>query len=152
MQAHLCCILERQLLAAVEFDVLAVKPREDTGEALLASTRCKERDIDSLALLTHEVARLAEYAVDAWRRNLQDITVGNDILVVELSLQLFAEFLAILDINAALFINIYAQIPVVFLDVFHVHEFNDILAGQESLCDRLYGFFDLLFCHTSTPK
>ena len=63
MQADLCDIRQRNLRRAVELDGIAVKARELAHEELLALARRVERDVDFLALLAHEVARLAQDAV-----------------------------------------------------------------------------------------
>ena len=62
MQADLCDIRQRNLRRAVELDGIAVKARELAHEELLALARRVERHVDFLALLAHEVARLAQDA------------------------------------------------------------------------------------------
>ena len=137
MQADLCDIRQRNLRRAVELDGIAVKARELAHEELLALARRVERDVDFLALLAHEVARLAQDAVDARRGHLQNVRIRHDIALVKFRFEFLAQGLTILDIDAAFLIDVDAQIPIVLLDILDIDELNDVLILQELLRDCL---------------
>lgn len=152
MKADLCNIRQRDLRLAIELDRIAIEARELADDELLALARRVERDVDLLAPLAREVARLAQDAVDARRGHLQNVRIRHDIALVERLLELLAQRLAILDIDAAFLIDVDAQIPIVLLDILDIDELDDVLILQELLHDCLHGILNLLLCHTSTSS
>ena len=123
------------LVSALLFFCLAFLP--------LSASAQEEPEIDLLAALALEIARLAQHAVEPRRGHLQNVGVGDEVLAVKNLLQPLTQRLAVLNVDAALLVDVDAQIPIAFTYIFDVYEFQFRLHRQEIPYDLLDALLDL---------
>jgi len=87
MQTHLRYLLHRDAHIVVQYQYISVIAGELTRQVLFTVKGRIKRHIDTLAVFSFKVARLAQHTIKPGRGDFEDIGIGNKVLTVKNLLQ-----------------------------------------------------------------